>query len=252
MIALLLMNVSSRAAIFGHGATNAKRAPAISLRKRLHVNPLITEPDTIDIEWGGAFSTGGGFTMPAVIHYTPEGSHIWWGRTEFSVSFDSLAYETPVTHFGDRASFAATCVFFDGKKLDLAIAPQVSVLLRGDSGVRAGTTAIARYDSGHSSTGVTMTWTGATESSATNPAGTFDLGFGYGYSIGRITPHVNWLMEKSTGLRRQVSLFEGAEYQLTEPLALDVAIQHIALWGQGRDTQIVVGFTVNTGRLHRR
>src|SRR5712692_1228514 len=136
------------------GAPNggaAKRAPAISLRKRLHVNPLITVPDTIDIEWGGSFSTTGSFTMPTSIHYTPEGRHVWWGRTEFSASFDSLTYQQPATHFGDRASFAATCVVHDGEKLDIAIAPQVSLLLRGDAGARIGSTAIARYDSGHHS-----------------------------------------------------------------------------------------------------
>src|SRR3954463_16595061 len=104
------------------GRSGARQSSAISLRKRLHVNPLITEPDTIDIEWGGSFSTTGNFTMPAAIHYTPEGSHVWWGRTEFSASFDSLAYQEPATHFGDRASFAATCVVHDGDKLDFAIA----------------------------------------------------------------------------------------------------------------------------------
>jgi hypothetical protein len=94
------------------------------------------------------------------------------GRTEFSASFDSLAYQQPTTHFGDRASFAATCVVHDGDKLDIAIAPQVSILLRGDAGARIGSTAIARYDSGHHSAGVTFTWTGATASSVNNPAGT--------------------------------------------------------------------------------
>src|SRR5215813_5606464 len=127
-LAALIGCSAASAAIFHHTA-NAKHPTAISLRKRLHVNPLITEPDTIDIEWGGAFSTSGNFTVPAVIHFTPEGTHVWWGRTEFSASFDSLAYQTPVTHFGDRAAFAATCLVHDGAKLDIAVAPQVFVLL---------------------------------------------------------------------------------------------------------------------------
>jgi hypothetical protein len=250
-LAALLCYSAAPAALFHHQA-NAQHPAAISLRKRLHVNPLVTEPDTIDIEWGGAFSTSGNFTFPAAIHYTPEGTHIWWGRTEFSASFDSLAYQTPVTHFGDRASFAATCVVHDGAKLDFAIAPQVSVLLRGDEGVRLGSTAIARYDSGHQSFGATFTWTGATASSATNPAGTIDIGTGYGYAFGKITPHVNWLWEKSTGIARQISLFEGVEYQVTGPFAIDFSIQHISLWGSARDTQMVAGITLSTGRLHRR
>src|SRR5262245_20459413 len=126
-----------RAPRFSDTERRMRNAHLLSPCKRLHVNPLITEPDTIDIEWGGAFSTGGGFTMPAVIHYTREGSQVWWGRTAFSASFDSLAYETAVTHFGDRACFAATCVLLAGKRLDLAIEPQAAVLVVVDSGVRA-------------------------------------------------------------------------------------------------------------------
>jgi hypothetical protein len=237
----------------------AERGRAISLRKRVHVNTLITEPGTMDIEWGGAFSIDGGFTLPAVIHYTPEGPHVYWGRTEFSASFDSLASSVDsgrrVTNFSDRASFAATCVVHDGEKLDIAIAPQVSVLLRGAQGTRIGSTAIARYDVGRSSAGITVTWTGATSASALNPAGTLDIGAGYGFrlapsgALGHLTPHTNWVLEKSTGTARQISIFEGVEYQVTEKFAIDFSAQHISLWGNAPDTQIVVGITVNTGRL---
>jgi hypothetical protein len=85
----LLLPPTARAALFHFKASSAsQRSPAITLRKRLHVNTLITEPGTMDIEWGGAFSTGGTFTFPTAIHYTPQGSHAWWGRTEFMASFD--------------------------------------------------------------------------------------------------------------------------------------------------------------------
>src|SRR5207244_1541351 len=98
----------------------------------------------------------------------------------------------------------------DGAKLDLAIAPQISFLLRGDRGARLGATAIARYDFGRSSAGATFTWTGATDSSATNPAGTFDIGAGYGFRLAasgplsHLTAHTNWLYEKSTGYQREI------------------------------------------------
>ena len=229
----------------------------MTLRKRVHVNTLITPPGTMEIEWGTAISTDGSFTFPTVIHYTPEGPYVWWGRTEFSVSFDTLSYDQ-VNHFGDRISAAATCVVHDGDKLDIAVAPQFSRLLRGDSGERGGATAIARYDAGRSSSGITLTWTGATDASATNPAGTLDVGAGYGFrlkpsgDLGHLTPHMNWLYEKSTGNGHQVSLFEGVEYQVTDPFAIDFAVQHISLWGNQPDTQFVVGVTVNTGRLRRR
>ena len=213
----------------GHGS---ERSRSISLRKRLHVNPLITEPDTMEIEWGGAFSTGGGFTLPAVIHFTPEGPHTWWGRTEFSAGFDSVASSVDsghrVTNFSDRVSLAATCVVHDGEKLDFAIAPQVAVLLRGGSGVRVGSTAIARYDAGRSSAGISATWTAATVPDDDNPAGTFDLGAGYGFQLAdsgllhHLTPHVNCVWEKSTGVTRQVSVFEGVEYQVTDNFAIDL------------------------------
>jgi hypothetical protein len=234
------------------------RPSAIALRKRLHVNPLITEPDTLEVEWGGAFSTGGPFTLPATIRFTPEGRHVWWGRTELSVSFDSLSYDSGTTRFGDRTTFAATCVVRDGEKLDFAIAPTVTALLRGDTGARLGTTAIARYDVGRSSAGITVAWTAATHASDTNPAGTLDVGAGYGYRLkasgplGHLTAHTNWLWEKSTGLVRQVSVFEGVEYQITDPVAVDFSAQHLNLWGGPTDHQIVIGLTVSTGRLHHR
>lgn len=264
-LCLVLLHAAApfaRPALFSRsGSSAAGRAPGIALRKRVHVNTLITEPDTIEIEWGGAFSTGGDFTLPAAIKYTPEGHHVWWGRTEFSAGFDSLSSSADsghrVTNFSDRATFAATCVVHDGDKLDLALAPQASILLRGDRGARAGATAIARYDTGRSSAGVTVTWTGATVSSATNPAGSIDVGAGYGYRLrpsgplGHLTAHTNWLWEKSTGLDRQVSAFEGVEYQITERAAVDFSGAHFAVWGGRLDNQVVVGLTVNTGRLHR-
>ncbi|MBZ5728466.1 MAG: hypothetical protein LAP87_26225 [Acidobacteriia bacterium] len=194
------------------------------------------------------------------IKYTPEGTHAYWGRTEFSAIFDSLASDVDgqhrTTHFGDCATFAATCVVHDGDKLDFALAPQVSALLRGDSGARLGATAIARYDSGRSSAGVTLGCTAATASSASNPAGTLDFGAGYGFrlkpggALGHLTAHANWLYEKSTGVEREISLFEGLEYQITEKVAVDFSGQHLSVWGGSRDHQIAVGLTVNTGRLH--
>jgi hypothetical protein len=254
VLAMLLPAAAPAALFHFGGSTASQHAPAITLRKRLHVNTLITEPGTMEVEWGAAFSTDGSFTFPTAIHYTPEGSHAWWGRTEFMASFDSLSYNE-VNHFGDRISGTATCVVHDGEKLDIAIAPQATYLLRGDSGMRAGLTAIARYDVGRSSAGVTFTWTGASNPSNTNPAGTFDIGTGYGFrlrpsgALGHLTPHMNWLYEKSTGNGRQISLFEGMEYQVTDPFAIDFAVQHISLWGNQPDTQFVVGLTVSTGRL---
>lgn len=254
----LLLRAAAPAALFPHGdSVPSERGPAITLRKRLHVNTLIAAPGTMEIEYGGSFSWDGSFTLPMAIHYTPEGRYVWWGRTEFSVAFDSVAHDS-ATQFGDRTSVAATCVIHDGDKLDIALAPQASFLMRGDSGARIGATGIARYDVGRSSAGVTFTWTAATHASPTNPAGVFDIGAGYGFrlkpsgALGHLTPHLNALYEKATGADRQISLFEGIEYQVTDPFAIDFSLQHIALWGGQTDTQFVVGITLYTPKLHRR
>src|ERR1019366_9319095 len=114
-LAALLLPAAAPAALFHPGDPNGERASAITLRKRLHVNTLITEPGTMEIEFGGAFSQDGTFTLPTAIHFTPEGHHAWWGRTEFSASFDSLSYDR-AGHFGDRATLAATCLVRDGDK----------------------------------------------------------------------------------------------------------------------------------------
>ena len=236
--------------------STADRPSAIALRKRIHVNPLITPPDTMEFEWGGAFSTGGDFTLPAAIRYTPEGRHVYWGRTEFSMSFDSLSSNGSL-HFGDRTTFAATCVLHDGDKFDFAISPTATVLLRGDSGARLGATAIARYDVGRSSAGITVGWTGATHASDSNPAGTLDIGAGYGYRLkpsgplGHLTAHTNWLWERSSATVWQTSVFEGVEYQINDPVAVDFSAQHLTAWGGLVDHQVVIGLTVNTRRLHR-
>jgi len=256
--AALLTAGTLPAALFHSNAidSNTERAPAISLRKRLNVNPLIAEPDTMNIEYGAEFSWDGSFTLPMTLHYTPEGHHSWWGRTEFSAAFDSISSDNGV-HFGDRTTFAATCGVHDGDKLDLAIAPTATILIRGDDGQRFGATAIARYDSGRRSGGITAVWSAATHASPTNPAATFDLGFGYGFrlrtsgALGHLTPHANVVWEKSTGIARQVSIFEGVEYQVTDPFAIDFALQHVSIWGGQPDRQFVIGLTLNTGRFHK-
>jgi len=233
----------------------------ITLQKRLHVNTLITQPGTIELDWGNDYSfTSGSDTMPSTLKYTPVGKQILWGRTEFAASFDTLSTavesDARIAHFSDRVTFAATTVVFDGEKLDIAIAPYAAILLRGESGMRAGATAIARYDFGRNSAGVTMSWSGATAASSSNPAGTFDAGLGFGRRLkpsgfaGRFTPHSNLIYEKSTGVDRAISVFEGVEYQITEKLALDISGQHFNIVGGTTDHQMVIGITLNFGHPH--
>src|SRR5689334_7512187 len=52
----------------------------ITLRKRLHVNTLITEPGTAEVDWNNAWSLStSGYAMPSAIKYTPEGTSVIWG-----------------------------------------------------------------------------------------------------------------------------------------------------------------------------
>src|SRR5258708_7564844 len=152
----------------------------ITLQKRLHVNTLITQPGTIELDWGNDYSsTSDNYTMPSTLKYTPEGKHILWGRTEYAAGFDTVSSavenDARIAHFGDRLTFTATSVLFDGEKLDFAVAPYASALLRGESGWRVGATAIARDDAGRNTPRVTASWSGATGPSPSNPPRTFHL-----------------------------------------------------------------------------
>jgi hypothetical protein len=235
-------------------------ASKLSLRKRLHVNTLITEPGTIEIDWSSLYSfTTDRFAMPSGVRYTPEGGNIIWGRTEYSVAFDTLTSAnvggSRDTQFSQALTFTATSVLHDGQKLDIALAPQAAVFLRDESGSRLGAVAIARYDTGRNSIGATAAWSGATHASPSNPAGTFDLGLGFGRQLSgsrfmeKLTPHLNAEWERSTGQGRTFFGFEGVEYQVTERLAFDLSAQQSAAQGTAPDHQLAFGFTLSLGRV---
>jgi hypothetical protein len=227
------------AAFFSHGGSK------ITLRKRLHVNTLITEPGTMEVDWNNLYSLSTmSYIMPSAIRYTPEGPTIPWGRTEYSLAFDPVR--------SANVTLTAVSVLRDGEKLDLALAPQVTFFTRDDSGARLGAIAIARYDSGRNSSGVTFSWSAATRSSPTNPAGTFDVGFGFGRQLSRmekLTPHMNVEWERSTGQPSALLAFEGVEYQVTERLAFDLSAQHFAASGSAPDHQLAFTMTLNLGHV---
>ena len=243
------------------GRSNGTHSSSVSARKRLHVNDLIAEPGTVELDWGGLYSyTTGAVTLPSAIKFTPDGTSFYWGRTEYSVSFDSVSSAvntgTRSTQFSDRVSFAATSVVYDSEHFDIAVAPQVTALLRNDSGVRAGATTIARYDGGGNSIAATAGWSAATAASDTNPSGVWDFGGGIAHrlasmgTLARITPHANVSLEKSTGFDKTLALFGGVEYQVTERVAFDLSCQRFGVIGGGPDRQILLGLTVNLGKIH--
>lgn len=104
---------------------------------------LITEPGTAELD---------GSNLCSATSLCPGGTTVLYGRIEYSVGAD-------------------------------AITTGVHASVLNDAGARLGATAIARFDSGRNSMRSTATWSGATRSSDTKPAGLFDLGFGYGRNL---------------------------------------------------------------------
>jgi hypothetical protein len=249
------------------GARAALRRPpvtrhstGVSQRKRLNVNDLIAAPGTVEIDWGSLYSyTTSTLTLPSAIRYTPNGNSLLVGRTEYGVGFDTISSAVNTvsrsTQFSDRMTFAATSVVYGSTHFDVAFAPQLTAFLHGDSGIRAGATVIARYDGGGNTISGTASWTGATTASDTNPAGTWDFGAGFGRPLGQkgllsqFTPHANLTLEKSTGFDRTLAIFGGIEYQLTQRVAIDFSGQRFGLVGGGEDRQVLVGLTINLGKL---
>jgi len=237
------------------------RISSQSLRRRLHINSLITEPGTFELEWGAAYSVSGDYFLPTTLKITPSANTGFWGRTELSANFDMLSSSVEEgqrsTQFSDHLSVAATTVVYSGEKLNVALAPTASFFLRGDRGARLGAAAVARVDSGLSSAGVTVSWTEATASSSSNPAGIFDIGGGFGRRLARsgtwarITPHGNAVHERLTGAASETSVFAGVEYQLTEKLAFDISSQHLNLGSGSSDNQVLLGITWNLGEARK-
>ena len=239
-------------------AASSARQP-ISLQRRVHVNTLITEPGSAEVEWDNVFASNSNYVMPSLFKFTPVGSNIIWGRTEYSIGFDTvnsvLQFDQRINHFSDRVTLAATSVLRDGKIFDFAVAPSASFFLRGEQGARLGATSIARWDWGRNSLGTTLGWTAATHASPTNPSGIMDWSTGYGRRLAaggawrHLTPHTNLQVEKASGLTRQISVFEGIEYQITGRVALDFSGQHYGLGSGAVDHQAVIALTVHFGKL---
>ncbi len=236
-----------------------RRSTNVSQRKRLNVNNLIAAPGTVELDWGGLDSyTTRDFSLPTAIRVSPAGNSLLRGRTEYSLSFDSVESSvgdgSRVLQFSDRLTFAGTTVVYASDHFDVAFAPQVTALLRGDTGVRLGATTIARYDGGGNTIAGIASWSGATAATDSNPAGIWDWGGGYARqlaqagALSRITPHINLNWERASGFERTLSAFGGIGYQVTGRLTADVSGQRYGLTGGGEDRQFVVSFTYVFGK----
>ena len=255
----LLVQLPIPAASFRRTSHSSTRhASALALRRRMFTSTLITEPGLGELDYSvtGSASTDTLF-FPTTLKYTPEGPYIFWGRTEFSASWDSLYSaddgQNRNYHFSDHVNLTATSVLHNGEHWDFALAPQAIFLTRGASGARFGATGIARYDSGHNSFSTSASWTGATHpSDDNNPAGTFDWIMGYARNLGEhFTVYASAQLERSTGFDPQVAVFEGIEYSRSDRWAIDLSGQHYAIGTGQTDNQMVLGITITLGHLKK-
>src|SRR5437868_7601878 len=91
LIYVALAAPSCFAGLFTRAASPSNGNSKIALRKRLHINTLISEPGTAEVDWGNLYSfSTTNYAMPSGVRYTPPGRHIIWGRTEYSVAFDTV------------------------------------------------------------------------------------------------------------------------------------------------------------------
>src|SRR5262245_3342850 len=90
-IMLLFHSHLSSAAIHFRSRTH-RSATSQSLRKRLHVNSLITEPGTFEVEFANNFSvTSRSDFMPTALKWTPGTGTGIWGRTELNVGVAAMS-----------------------------------------------------------------------------------------------------------------------------------------------------------------
>ncbi len=241
LLRILILALLLASPVAGRG----RRASSIALRQRLFVNPLISEPGTLEVEWNNTFGPNSYF-QPQTWKYTS-------GRTEYSLGFDAIARENGIAHFSDHLTATATTVLYNGPHLDIAVAPQATFLLRNDSGARLGANLIVRYDFGKNSVSGSFGWTGATAASASNPAGTADAIAGFGRRLSRhITAYASVQWERSTAQPSYLSVFEGVEYEISSRLSANVYGQHYSITQGLPDHRYGVGLTYNFGHVRWR
>lgn len=192
------------------------QAQSIGTRNRVHVNRLITEPGTLEMEIGAGFGVD-----PALVKFTG----------------------------------AANSLLLDGLHWNVSAGPAVTIVRQDGSGLRGGGTVVTRYDRGLGSVGATAGWSKATLPGAGTPADVAAIGLGGGVRLGsagwrgKLTVNGNLLREQASRTAVAWSTFEGLEWEVTGRVAANVVVQKIDWRGVNRDHQMFVGVTVNFGRV---
>lgn len=203
----------------------------VTLRKRLNVTDLIADPGTFELDFGSLYSyTTSSFTLPSALRFTPAGDSFFIGRTEYSLSFDSLA---SVPTDGNRVNF------------DIAVAPQITAL-PATTPVSASARPPSPVTTAAATVSVSLppgppppppltpippaSGASAPDTAATSPATALSPAS---------TAHANALLEKSTGFERTVSVFGGLAYQFNPHVSLDVSGQRFSIIGPNPDRQLL-------------
>ena len=248
VLALLLLALPAPALSIKRLARFHHQAQAIGTRNRVHVNRLITEPGTLELEIGASISEYGDNVNPALLKFAPGGDDLLIGKTEYSVGFD-------YAHTGNDITANANSLLYDGEHWNVTLGPNVTFLRQSGSGLRAGATLVTRYDYGPASLGVTATWSKATRPDANTPADYAAFGAGGGIRLakeGRLshfTLNANALSEHASSSAPIYSAFEGIEWEITSHVSANLTVQQIDIRGPNRDNQLFLGFTINFGRL---
>ncbi len=224
------------------------QAQSIGTRNRVHVNRLITEPGTFEMEVGAGFSEYGDNIDPVLLKFTAAGDSLLLGKTEYSVGFDYW-------HGSNDVTLAANSLLLDGERWNVSVGPTVTIVRQDGSGLRAGGTVVTRYDRGLGSVGATATWSKATRPGAGTPADLAAFGLGGGVRLGsagwrgKLTLNGNVLSEHASATPGGWSTFEGLEWELTGRVSANAVVQQVDWGGANRDNQFFVGVTVNFGRV---
>lgn len=238
-----------------HALTLRRRVPhfhhqaqSMGTRNRVHVNRLITEPGTFEMEVGAGFAEYGDNTDPVLLKFTAAGDSLLAGRTEYSVGFDYL-------HGSNDVSLAANSLLFDGEHWNVTLGPSLTIVRQDGSGVRAGATFVTRYDHGPASVGVTAAWSKATRPGPLTPADLVDVGLGGGVRLGskgwrsKLTANGNFLSEHASATGAVASTFEGLEWEINGKISANAVVQQLDWRGPNRDNLFLLGLTINFGRV---
>ena len=84
------------------------------------MNDLIADPGSVEIDWSSLYSISTtNYAMPSAVRFTPPGENLFGGRTEYSLSFDSL---TNAQFGGSRVTLGpAAVVRLLGSEIDVIL-----------------------------------------------------------------------------------------------------------------------------------